>query len=123
MNFEFDKSYTSLDLARKIAHEKKSILIYCYWTDYDPYSRYPHCDSFVFYKFTSIIDFIEYIVRHIKYAIGAKKYELENYLSVDDFNICLDDGFSLICENFPSDLKFEPNAMEKMIVDKFEKYE
>ena len=119
MNFEFNKPYSSLEIAKELAKEKKCILIYAYWTDNDPYQRYPAYDSFVFYKYTTFDDFMHYLIKFMDEVIKCCDYEMEDGFTHDDFEILIDDFYPLRVVNFPKEVEIDDEQIEKFFLDNF----
>lgn len=122
MNFNYNTPYSSLDLAKNIAIDKSAVLIYCYWTDNVRYQRYSHCDSFVFYNFDNIQNFIKYLVWYIKKIIKNEKYEFEDVLSTDKFNVTIDGIFEIRCVNFPKELVIDSDETINLFNSEFKNY-
>jgi hypothetical protein len=122
MNFYYNTSYSSLELAKNIAINKSAVLIYCYWSDNDQYQRYPHHDSFVFYNFDNIQNFVKYLVWYIKKIIKIEKYEFEDILSTDNFNITIDGIFDVRCFNLPEDLVIDSDTTINLFDTEFKNF-
>lgn len=119
MNFKLNKPYSSLQIARELAKRKKCILIYAYWTDYDQYERFDACDSFVLYKYTTMDEFLHYLINFIKEEMRCNEYELEDKLTHDHFQILVKVIFTLIVENFPKKVEINDEYICKFFLDNF----